>query len=419
MTPAEPAGRAPATADARLLGLLALLYFAQGLPSGLLARALPPLLREQGVSLPAIGLTGLLAVPWALKFLWAPLVERTGTRRSWLLALNALTLGLMLVVAARDFPIWVDSAFPLLLGLLFALNLLAATQDIVTDGLAVSRLTARLRGAGNGIQVIGYKIGMTLGSGALLWAVAHWGWTPAYASLALLLLPVLVAVWRMAEPDHRAEYAASHPSWRGLGGYWGLLRDFAARPGLGWWLLTVATFKVGDSLASRMIGPLLKDQGVTLGEIGSLTTLAAAAGLAGALGGGLSLLKLGHRNALLLFGTLQAAGLAAWLPVVGGMTDARALLGIACFEQFADGLSTVALFTLMMDACRPHSPGVDYSLQASLLVIVTGVASLASGFAAEAAGYGAVFGGGALLTLLALLPVLRYFARARTAAGLA
>lgn len=404
-------------ADARLLGLLGLLYLAQGLPSGLLARALPPLLREQGVSLPAIGLTGLLAVPWALKFLWAPLVERTGTRRHWLLVLNALTLGLMLVLASRDFALWTERAFPLLLALLFFLNLVAATQDIATDGLAVSRLTARLRGVGNSIQVIGYKIGMTLGSGALLWAVAHWGWTPAYGSLALLLLPVLAAAWFMAEPRDRLEYRASHPSWRGLSGWWGLLRDFAARPGLGWWLLTVASFKVGDSLASRMIGPLLRDRGVPLDDIGMLTLVSAGAGLAGALLGGLSLLRLGHRNALLLFGGLQAAGLAAWLPVAGGLADIRQLVMIACFEQFADGLSTVALFTLMMDACRPRSPGVDYSLQASLLVIVTGLASLASGFVAEAVGYAALFGGGALLTLLALLPVLRYFARTGSAGG--
>ena len=142
----------------------------------------------------------------------------------------------------------------------------------------------------------------------------------------------------------------------------------------------------------------------------TLIALAALAGLAGALVGGLSLLKLGHRNAMLLYGTLQAVGLAAYLPVTAGGTDPGLVVLIACGEQFADGLSTVALFTLMMDACRPHSPGVDYTLQASLLVIVTGIASLSSGFVAAATGYGFVFGGGAVLTLLALLPVMRYFA---------
>jgi len=76
----------------RLFALLALLYFAQGLPSGLIAKALPALLRDQGVSLSLIGFTSALALPWALKFLWAPLIDRYGTRRQWLLGLNGLTM---------------------------------------------------------------------------------------------------------------------------------------------------------------------------------------------------------------------------------------------------------------------------------------------------------------------------------------
>jgi PAT family beta-lactamase induction signal transducer AmpG len=124
-----------------LFALLMVLYFAQGLPSGLLARALPPLLREQGVSLSVIGFTSLLALPWALKFLWAPIVDRYGSRKQWLLALNTLTMMLMLVVASRDFAAWVD-ILPLFLALLFCLNFIAATQDIATDGYAVSTLNA-------------------------------------------------------------------------------------------------------------------------------------------------------------------------------------------------------------------------------------------------------------------------------------
>src|SRR5687768_3307914 len=97
----------PAVPAMRLFGILALLYFAQGLPSGLIAKALPPLLREHGVSLSVIGFTSALALPWALKFAWAPFVDRLGSRKQWLLALNAATFGLMLVVASRDFVGWV------------------------------------------------------------------------------------------------------------------------------------------------------------------------------------------------------------------------------------------------------------------------------------------------------------------------
>ncbi|HQG23514.1 MAG TPA: hypothetical protein PLW90_05220 [Smithellaceae bacterium] len=72
---------------------MAMLYFAQGPPSGLLGKALPPFLRNCGVSLSAIGFTPLLALPWTLKFLRTPFIDRFSTRHRWLLALNLIILG--------------------------------------------------------------------------------------------------------------------------------------------------------------------------------------------------------------------------------------------------------------------------------------------------------------------------------------
>lgn len=404
--------------NGRLLALLALLYFAQGLPSGLIAKALPALLREQGVSLSAIGFTSALALPWALKFLWAPIVDRYGSRRQWLLALNGLSLLLMLLVAARDFAAWAE-VLPALLGLLFVMNLVSATQDIATDGYAVSMLKPEWRGLGNSVQVIGYKLGMVLGSGGLLWLVAHHGWQASYGGLALLLLLVLVPVYFMQDSPGAEPRDAGHARWEGIAGYARLFRGFVARPGLGWWLLTLALYKFGDSLASRMTGPLLTDSGFSLAQIGAITGVAGAtAGVLGALVGGATLLRIGHREALLAFGTLQAAGLGGYLLVVGGMQNVVALGAIVYFEQFADGLSTVALFTLMMDRCRLQSPGTDYSLQASLMVLVTGAAATVGGLYTDTFGYRAVFTTAVLLTLLALVPAVLFFraaARARAA----
>ena len=387
-----------------------MLYFAQGLPSGLLGKALPPLLREQGVSLSVIGFTAMLALPWTLKFLWAPFLDRFWTRRRWLLTLNLATCGLMLLVAARDFGDWVSQSFAWLMTVLFLMNLVAATQDIATDGLAVSRLAPHLRGLGNSVQVIGYKIGMIVGGGLLLWLVARFGWQWSYTALALLVVPVLLPVWFMRESPVTEGGAVKRADWRGWHGYVRLFADFLSRPRMGWWLVTVAAFKAGDSLASRMIGPLLSDQGLSLADIGLLIgVVGATAGLAGALLGGLFLLSLGHRKALLLFGGLQAAGLAGYWLVAGGTCDALTLYAVVCMEQFADGLSTVALFTSMMDACRKQSPGTDYTLQAALQVTVSGFAALASGLFAQAFGYQAIFAAGATLTLCALVPVMMYF----------
>ena len=139
------------------LTLLASLYFSQGLPFGFFAQALPALMRQQGFALDKIGLTYLLTAPWALKFLWAPYVERHyserwGRRRSWILPLQFMAAATMAGLA------WADPAQGIqwLIAGVFATNLIAATHDISTDGFAVDILEDHERGLGNGIQVAGY-----------------------------------------------------------------------------------------------------------------------------------------------------------------------------------------------------------------------------------------------------------------------
>jgi MFS transporter, PAT family, beta-lactamase induction signal transducer AmpG len=397
--------------------MLSALYFAQGLPSGLIARALPPLLRDQGVSLSVIGFTSALALPWTLKFAWAPFIDRYGSRKRWLLVLNCLAMALMLLIASRDFAAWVE-ALPLFLAVLFCMNFVSATQDIATDGYAVTTLKPEWRGLGNSIQVVAYKFGMVIGSGVLLWLIARHGWQTSYASLACLMLLVIVPVAFMDDPPAPARQAATHTLWHGWRGYVRVFREFVVRPGLGWWLLTVALYKFGDSLGSRMTGPLLTDRGYSLSDIGVITGFAGAtAGVLGAFVGGATLLRLGHAQALLGFGVLQALGLAGYLFVVGGVQGPYTLAAIVGFEQFADGLSTVALFTIMMDRCRPHSPGTDYSLQASLMVLGSGIAALCGGLFAELLGYAAVFTTAASLTLVALLPAVLSFRESRQGAN--
>ncbi|MCU0685286.1 MAG: MFS transporter, partial [Polyangiaceae bacterium] len=140
--------------------LLTSLYFSQGLPFGLFTQALPVLLRTRGASLPVVSLSGLLAAPWALKFLWAPLLDRAGAqgagRRRVLLGLqiiSALVAGSLAFVRFEGGELW-----PLFIGVVLA-NLCAATQDVATDALAVDLLGPDERGLGNGVQVAGFRLG--------------------------------------------------------------------------------------------------------------------------------------------------------------------------------------------------------------------------------------------------------------------
>lgn len=362
--------------------LLGALYLAQGLPFGFFTQALPVMMRERGYSLEEISLTSILALPWALKFVWAPLVDRYGSakfgrRKSWIIPLQAATVALVFGAGFLD---------PAVLGpvlcVIFAVNLLAATQDIATDGMAVDLLRPRDRGLANGIQVAGYRVGMVIGGGALLIAFSRIGWTATFAVMAgiiaLTSLPVLFTrePAREREASPVAELARSE------------LPHFIRTPGALGLLSLVMAYKVGDALATAMVRPLLVDIGLGMEEIGSLLGISGfVAGMLGAVIGGALVTRLGRRQSLLAFGFFQAFAVGSYWFVANDFTDPVILYAITALEHFAGGTATAALFTCMMDWTRPKAAASDYTVMASAVVIATGFASTFSGFLAGTIGY--------------------------------
>lgn len=396
--------------------LLASLYCAQGLPSGLIAHALPVMLRQQGGDLALIGLLKLLALPWLLKALWAPWVDRIGSarighRRGWILPLQAILIAALLALSLIEPGRWSGPILPLLVATLLLINLAAATQDIATDGLTVRLLPERWRGLGNSVQVGGYKVGMIVSGSGLLLVVDSWGWSAAVTAIALLLLLVSLPIWRFDEPRLAPRLTTTTETARSPRLLFDHYRGLFAQPGMGMWILVVLTFKIGDSLGSPMIKPLLVDAAWSSAQIGQLTLISSVAGIGGAVLGGALLTRLGLRSSLLLFGALQATGIAAFALIAAGHTAVGTVYAIAVAEQIADGMSTVALFAAMMHWCRPGHEGADYTLQASAQVLLASLVGAFSGVLAKAAGYGALFAGAGVAGVVTLLLVALHFAR--------
>ncbi len=365
------------------LGLLASLYVAQGLPFGFFMQTLPAVMRAQGYKLSSISFAALLTLPWALKFLWAPLVDRWPTptatvrarRTRWILACQAAG---GLAFAALAMVGSVTALRPLFIG--FAvLNLISATQDIATDGLAVDMLDLEERGSANGIQVAGYRAGMVLGGGVLLLVLDRIGARVAFGLLALVTVTLTIPLLLVREappsmpPEDTGTAAPTH---------------FLRLPGVHRLLLVIATYKVAESLAAGVLRPFLFDRGFSLAAIGAVSGIGGSTGgLLGALIGGVLTTRLGRRPALLAAGVFQTStvflfAVAALLPL------GRAQLGSIFFlEAFASSMATATLFTSMMDWSRPLVGATDYTVQASAVVIATGLANLASGFVAERLGY--------------------------------
>ena len=393
--------------------LLASLYCAQGLPSGLMAHSLPVLLRQNGVDLALIGLLKLLALPWMLKVLWAPWIDRLasprlGHHRGWILPLQSTVLLCMATLALCAPEALFGRQQWLLFGLLLLVNLAAATQDIATDGLTVRLLPERWRGLGNSLQVGGYKVGMLLSGSGLLLAVDWLGWNLSLGLTALLLALLSVPVWRFRETRELPRLAAQAER-AGPGLLWRHYHGLLAQPGMHAWLLVVLTFKLGDALGSPMIKPLLVDQGWSNAALGQLTLITSLAGIGGALLGGLLYARLGARRSLLLFGALQAVGIAGMALLAGSAADLPRVYALSLFEQVADGMSTVALFAVMMSHCRSEHEGADFTLQACVQLLLAGLVGAASGVLAQWLGYRMLFLLAGALGLLMLALVWRYY----------
>ena len=397
--------------------LLTSLYFSQGLPAGLLAHALPALLRQHQVSLEYIGYLELLALPWMLKFVWAPYVDRfhfrsTGPHRSWILPMQAAVILLLLVLSQFDPGLIFGSYLVPFFAILMLFNVCSATQDIATDGLTVKLLPSAWRGVGNSIQVSGYKLGMIIGGSLLLLAIDRIGWQSSFFVLAgLLALLTLPALLFRERPDINAN-GADDPAPSSPAFSWQSNLEFFRQPGITLWLVVLVSYKLGDAFGSGMVKPMLVDAGLTLSTIGTLTLASSVAGILAAIVGGLLYYRLGPRLTMLGFGLLQAIGIGGFALVASGQTQLTTIYAVMLFEQMADGMSTVVLFALMMDQCRENHEGADYSLQTCLQVILSGMVGMASGWVASRVGYESLFVAAGLLGAMVLVPTW-YFLKQR------
>lgn len=419
------------------IGLLTSLYLSQGLPYGFFTQALPALLLTKGVSLEGIGLSNLLALPWALKFLWAPWVDkqqhgRFGRRRA--------IIGLcQLLSAAMLFSlVFATQSLTALLTVIFLINAISATQDIATDGLAVDILTPSQRGLGNGVQVAGYRAGMVLGGGFLLTQYDRLGWAGTFGILVTLVLvatiPILLfneilyfqnspspTIDTLAKVDRSGDQSPSEMGSASAnqaslseqsaantankngpidGGIWARWRTKAA---LGW-LVVLMVYKTGEWMATPMIRPMLLKQGMTVPDLGWLMgTVGFTAGLVGALLGGSLISKLGRGRSLILFGSLQACGILSLTTISQGDSSFEVTAIVCGIEHLTSGMATAALFTVMMDVCRVELGATDYTIQASIVVIATGIGAALSGVIAQRLGFRTTFVIGAVVSITGVL----------------
>lgn len=363
------------------------LYAAQSITSSMVQTALPVVLREAGVSLDRIGFLSLLFLPWVLKMIWAPLVDRFGSPRIWVLACQ-VALCLCFVLSAPFSPV---DDLPRLVPLIFVMAIIAATQDIATDAAGVHATNAGTRVIASGASTIGGYLGYLVGGGIWLWAYAAWGWQSSMLTLALTLLVLTVPVAALRLPPVGPRPDAS---------VWRSLRNRRLIAGAGFLVL----WQGGVRLGLAMTGPMLVDAGLDLQQIAWLRGAGGmGVGLSAAILGTLAVHRFGKNAVLRLAGgalILSLAGL-CWWSLRPGSVWMLAGLQIALLSGIA--ISFVALYAQMMDWCAPEQAATDFALLQGLDIALAVATGVLAGQIAERWGYAPVFVISALLLCLGLL----------------
>lgn len=414
-------------ADWRLLRI-GLLGFSSGLPLLLVFGTLSFWLAEAGVERSTIGFISWVALAYAIKVLWSPLVDRLplpllhrllGRRRSWLLLTQACVaaglLGMALTDPAQDLTrlVW--------LALLVAFA--SATQDIVVDAYRIEIAQPRLQGMMAGFYTTGYRLAMFSGSaGALVIAAAvdvdehsyqHWPWTVAYACMAGLMAVGILTTLFSPEPDTGVDAApqrAGMPFSRRLADWlYGAVvmpfGDFLRR--YGWLALLIlgliATYRVSDIVMGVIANVFYQEMGFTKDQVALVAkTFGVFMTILGGLLGGVAVYRFGVMRMLLtgallaaatnlMFAWLAQAGPEVWLLVLAvGMDNLSAGVAASAFIAYLSGLTNVSY------------SATQYALFSSLMLLFPKFLGGFSGVMVDGMGYPTFF----VLTALLGIPVL-------------
>ena len=379
----------PVTTRTKLLWV-ALLYFAEGFPFGLLFDAFPVYFRIHGMSLTEIGLLSVVGLPWTLKFLWAPLVDVVGSRRSWIVTcqgLLALDLGLLL---------FLDPTAPgnLAWGGLIALALLAATQDIAIDAYTIELLDQEEMGPANGLRVSTYRVALIIAGGVFVGAAGLVGWQVAFLAAAVLLaILALISshMPRIAQGPQRVP--ATQPWSTALAhGFLNPLKSFWRRPGVIAVLLFVLLFKLGDMALGPMVRPFWVDREFTPLQIGIIPgTVGVVSTILGALLGGRLTKQWGLFRALWVLGVAQA-GSNLFYAVTAALPRSDLLMyGASIVESFCGGLGTAPFLAFLMSICDKRQAATQYALLSALFGLGRSLSGGFSGVLTQSVGYATYF----------------------------
>ena len=382
------------------MAALLFLGFASGMPLYLTSQTLQAWMTNEGVDLTTIGAFCLVALPYSLKFAWAPLLDRyvppfLGRRRGWMLIVQMLLMFAIGWMAFRD-P---KNAVQFLAVNAIIIAFLSATYDAVFDGYKVDVLETHEMGAGAAMSVLGYRIALIVTGSIALVLADRMTWPTVYLIMAAAMIIGIIATLRAPEPlmqqapPQTLADAVILP-FKEFFTRAGVVRGFAI-------LLFIVLYKLPDYLGGAMSTPFLLQTGFTQTQIGTIKGgLGLIATIVGTLAGGAVVARLGINRSLWIFGALQALSNLMYYLLSLMQQSMPMLIATMIVENFCLGLVTAGFVAFLMSLCNIRFSATQYALLSSLMAVSRDVLVAPSGGIAEATGWPTFF----IITLVVAIP---------------
>jgi PAT family beta-lactamase induction signal transducer AmpG len=360
-----------------------LMGFSSGLPLLLTITVLQAWMKEEGVDLTVIGFMSLVGLPYTVKFLWAPVMDRftlpfLGRRRGWLLTAQAAMICSTILLGISD------PKNPWMIAVAaFLVTFFSASQDIVVDAYRREDLADNELGLGSSLYVNGYRVGMLLASGGGLIMADHISFSAVYLIMAACMLAGVVTTLLTPEPIILIETPRSLKE-----AVFNPLTEYFSRQGAWLILAFILLYKIGDTMASAMTTPFYLDVGFSKTEIGTVVKLFGFwATIIGSLLGGVIMLGLGIYRSLWIFGFFQAISTAGFALLANIGYSVPALAGVIAFENLSGGMGTAAYVAFMGSITNRKFTATQYALLSSLMGIPRVLASAPTGYLAKNLGW--------------------------------
>jgi PAT family beta-lactamase induction signal transducer AmpG len=367
----------------RLLAVL-VLGFSSGLPLALTGATLQAWMKTEDVDLRVIGLFSLVGLPYALKFLWAPLMDRytppfLGRRRGWMLVTQILVMfSVMLLALAKPSHFPGMTAFFALMVAFFS-----ASQDVVVDAYRTDVLAESELGPGAGLHITGYRIAMLVSGSLALLLSDKISWKLVYFAMAFMMIIGMIATLMAPEatvevkPPRSLREAVVLP-----------FVEFLKRRGAFEVLAFILLYKLDVVLATALTTPFMMDLGFSRTDIGLVTKgFGLAATIVGSLAGGLLMPKLGMKRGLFFFGIFQGVSTYTFLMLARAGHNYPLMVSSIAIENFCSGMGNAAFFAFLMSVCDKRYTATQFALLSSFMALTRIFGGAPSGFLVKMMGW--------------------------------